>query len=105
MVVLATAITMGTAIVPGATGYTWRIEYRDGVVVQLPNTTEPEVSFDPRPGRCFEMVVCALPSGLCAEALYEVCAAPLVGDTSPFDGSVGGGDYLAVGSHWGQSAP
>lgn len=104
VVVLATALVIGTTTVLGATSYSWEVTYRDGVRV-IYSTVEPRLDFNARSGQCFTAVTCAEPEHSCSAPSYEVCADPLIGDTAPFDGIVGLSDYLAVGSHWGESAP
>jgi hypothetical protein len=105
LIVLAAVLTMGIVPVDGVSGYAWTVLYRDGRTQELPDTVDPRVTFTPIPGRCFRLEACTLPSMVCSPPSYEVCADPLVGDTSPFDGAVGSPDYLAVGQHWGQVAP
>ena len=101
--VLAAALTLGTLPVPGSTFYSWQVRYADGLVVALPNTTAPQVTFTPRAGRRFTLVVCN--DAGCSPPSSEIVAEPLSGDTVPFDGAVGLPDYLLMGQHWGQRAP
>jgi hypothetical protein len=105
LVVLAAVVTMGTAPVDNVSGYAWNVLYRDGRFEVLPNTVEPRVTFTPIPGRCFRLETCTLPSWVCSVLSDEICVDPLPGDTSPFDGVVGGPDYLSVGHHFGEAAP
>lgn len=104
IVVLATALAMGTTPVPGATGYSWLFTYRDGTVESF-TTTDPRLDFVARAGHCFTLTTCAEPGHLCSEPSYEVCTDPIAGDTAPFDGTVGFPDYLDVGRHFGETAP
>jgi hypothetical protein len=101
--ILAALLTLGTVPVPGSTFYSWEVHYVDGQVVTLPNTTEPQVTFTPRPGRRFTLLACN--DAGCSPPSYEVVADPLVGDTSPFDGAVGLTDFLALGMNFGKTAP
>ena len=105
VIVLATAIVMGTLPVTDATSYSWTLHYRDGTNVELGTTTDPEVTFNARAGRCFTLEVCSQPSGQCTPGRYEVCADPIPGDTTPFDGVVGSPDYVNVIQNFGTSAP